>query len=153
VIERLRRWFEYDVWANREVLRGLTEAAAPPDKAVRLLAHIAGAELLWWSRLRGEAAAAPVWPEWKLEELAAQLQHAATAWRDYLGALSAADLEGEFEYVNSKGERHRSSREDVLIHVVMHSAYHRGQIAAAMRAAGFTPAYMDFIHATRLRLF
>jgi uncharacterized damage-inducible protein DinB len=33
--------------------------------------------------------------------------------------------------------------------VIMHSAYHRGQIASDMRAAGFTPAYTDFIHAIR----
>jgi uncharacterized damage-inducible protein DinB len=31
----------------------------------------------------------------------------------------------------------------------MHSAYHRGQIAADMRAAGFEPVYTDFIHAVR----
>jgi uncharacterized damage-inducible protein DinB len=35
------------------------------------------------------------------------------------------------------------------MHVIMHSAYHRGQIAADTRAAGFTPAYTDFIHAIR----
>jgi len=31
----------------------------------------------------------------------------------------------------------------------MHSAYHRGQIATAMRAAGYAPAYTDFIHCIR----
>jgi uncharacterized damage-inducible protein DinB len=31
----------------------------------------------------------------------------------------------------------------------MHSSYHRGQIAADMRAAGVTPAFTDFIHAVR----
>jgi uncharacterized damage-inducible protein DinB len=38
---------------------------------------------------------------------------------------------------------------DILTHVVAHSAYHRGQIAAAVRAAGGAPAYTDFIHAAR----
>jgi uncharacterized damage-inducible protein DinB len=33
--------------------------------------------------------------------------------------------------------------------VVMHSAYHRGQIASHMRESGQTPAYTDFIHAMR----
>jgi uncharacterized damage-inducible protein DinB len=31
----------------------------------------------------------------------------------------------------------------------MHSAYHRGQVALEMRAAGHQPAYTDFIHAVR----
>jgi uncharacterized damage-inducible protein DinB len=36
-----------------------------------------------------------------------------------------------------------------LTHVLLHSAYHRGQIASQMRGNGQTPAYTDFIHAVR----
>ena len=39
--------------------------------------------------------------------------------------------------------------DNTLLHVVMHGAYHRGQIAAAIRAAGGEPAYTDFIHCIR----
>ena len=52
-------------------------------------------------------------------------------------------------YRNSKGEAWSSRKEDILMHVIMHSAYHRGQVATAMRAAGSTPAYTDFIHSVR----
>jgi uncharacterized damage-inducible protein DinB len=31
----------------------------------------------------------------------------------------------------------------------MHSGYHRGQIAAAVRESGGEPAYTDYIHAVR----
>ena len=55
-------------------------------------------------------------------------------------------------YKNTKGESWTNSVEDILMHVVMHSAYHRGQIAADMRAAGHSPAYTDFIHGIRQRL-
>jgi uncharacterized damage-inducible protein DinB len=41
--------------------------------------------------------------------------------------------------------------DDILMHVVMHSAYHRGQIALEVRCAGQTPAYTDFIHAIRTK--
>ena len=34
-------------------------------------------------------------------------------------------------------------------HVVIHSAYHRGQIASDVRASGGVPAYTDYIHAVR----
>ena len=60
-----------------------------------------------------------------------------------------AGLSRSLAYKNSKGESFTSQKQDVLLHVVMHSAYHRGQIAADMRAAGFTPAYTDFVHAVR----
>lgn len=52
-------------------------------------------------------------------------------------------------YSNTKGQQWTSSVGDVLTHVVMHAAYHRAQIAAELRRAGHTPAYTDFVHATR----
>ena len=55
-------------------------------------------------------------------------------------------------YVNSKGEAWRSTVGDILTHVVLHSSYHRGQIASHVRATGAEPAYTDFIHATRTGL-
>ncbi|MGH9479278.1 MAG: DinB family protein [Terriglobales bacterium] len=35
---------------------------------------------------------------------------------------------------------------DILMHVALHSGYHRGQIAADMRSGGLEPAYTDYIH-------
>lgn len=37
----------------------------------------------------------------------------------------------------------------VLTHVLLHSAYHRGQVALGMRSAGLQPAYADFIYDVR----
>ena len=51
--------------------------------------------------------------------------------------------------VNSKGEPWTSSVEDILTHVVLHAAHHRGQVASGLRAAGHEPAYTDYIHAVR----
>lgn len=53
---------------------------------------------------------------------------------------------------NSLGEDWTSTVGDILTHVAMHGAYHRAQIAAAIRESGRTPAYTDFIHAVRRRL-
>ncbi len=58
-------------------------------------------------------------------------------------------LEGVVRYVNSAGEGWSSRVEDVLMQVILHGAYHRGQIAADLRAVGAEPAYTDFIEAAR----
>ena len=55
----------------------------------------------------------------------------------------------QITYKNSKGEAWTSAVEDILVHVTTHSAYHRGQIAADLRAAGIQPPYTDYIHAVR----
>lgn len=143
--ERIRRLFRYDRWANGEALG----SARGRQAALRLMAHVLGAEWLWLSRLRGLRPPVPVWPEWN--ELECERQRAALRpeWEAYLAALTDEDLKGAVDYVNSKGERWRSTVEDVLMHVVLHSAYHRGQAATAVRASGAEPAYTDFIHAVR----
>lgn len=142
---RLRRWFTYDDWANREVVSGLRRAHSAPTRSIKLLSHIVGTEFVWYARLKGETSRSAVWPEWSLEQIAAEIETLKSAWSAYLEALSEEDLARETSYTNSRGEHHRSRVEDVLVHVVMHGAYHRGQIAADMRGAGQQPVDTDFI--------
>ncbi len=142
------RMFAYDQWANRECVSALRAANAPAE-AVGRMSHILSAERLWLERLRSERQSMPVWPTCTLQECLALADNVASAWRDYLSGLTPESFGGKAEYRNSKGELWTSRVEDVLMHVLMHSAYHRGQIALEMRSAGQQPAYTDFIHAVR----
>jgi uncharacterized damage-inducible protein DinB len=148
VHSHLLRQFAYDDWANREVISGLLALPQPPQKAVRLMAHLVAAELVWLARLRGEVDPA-VWPEWDITSVEAKQREIALKLAEYLRSRMPEDLAREVEYKNTKGERWKNSIADILNHVAMHSAYHRGQIAMAMRDAGFTPAYTDYIQAVR----
>jgi uncharacterized damage-inducible protein DinB len=149
--EQLRRQFAYDAWANGEALAGLKASANPHPSARprQLLAHILSAERLWLERIRNQAQSLPVWPDFSLEQCEAQIDELARLWRDFLGQLSDPGLTEKVTYKNSKGEPWTSTVEDILIHAMLHSAYHRGQIASEVRASGEQPAYTDFIHAAR----
>lgn len=149
LLEYLRRQFAYDEWANREVLAGLKGSAHPTERPLQLLAHILAAERLWLERIRRQPQSLPVWPDFSFDQCQAQIVELAELWRELLGQLSAAGLSEEITYKNSKGEPWSSTVQDVLTHVVLHSAYHRGQIASQVRAGGEAPAYTDFIHAVR----
>ena len=148
-VDHYRRLLRYDAWANSEALRSMEKTGAPPPKAVGWLAHIIGAEKLWLSRLLETPTEYPVWPELDLAGCAAALVGLAREWPSYLGQLADADLADSVAYRNTKGELWTSTIGDILEHVVSHGAYHRGQIASGMRAAGLAPAYTDFIHAVR----
>ena len=141
--------FAYDHWANRECLRVMRESAFAGNDATKRIAHILSAEKLWLERMRREPQSLPVWPSSTIDECEAWAHEMDSAWRNYLKHLAPDGLSVQVEYRNTKGEVWSSRVEDVLTHVVMHSAYHRGQIALEMRAAGVEPAYTDFIHAVR----
>jgi uncharacterized damage-inducible protein DinB len=153
------RMFAYDHWANRACLSAMqtcdsvSNGTLAGETAVRdcvgRIAHILSAEKLWLERIRQQPQSMPVWPSSTVAECFEWAGRMVAAWRSYLTSLAPGGLDEKVEYRNSKGEAFSSRVEDVLIHVLMHSAYHRGQIAIQMRAAGMNPAYTDFIHAVR----
>lgn len=140
------RLFAYDDWANREELGRLRAITDPPSDALNLMGHIIAAEWLWLARLRRTESHLTVWPELDLHACVAEVEALRPAW---IEALPSLLLDGTITYVNTKGESFQSRVDDVLSHVVIHGAYHRGQIATLLRRTGAEPAYTDFIHCTR----
>ena len=149
MLEELHRLFAYDTWANREVLLGLKALGTGPARAIQLLAHILSAERLWLERLQNKPQSFAVWPDFPLSQCEREIEELRRLWTAYFAELTSERPLQRVDYTNSKGERWSNSILDILMHVVMHSAYHRGQIATVVRAAGHTPVYTDLIHAMR----
>jgi RimJ/RimL family protein N-acetyltransferase/uncharacterized damage-inducible protein DinB len=149
VEDGFRRLFAYNHWANLEALRSLAAIVPAPPRPLRIMAHIIGAEWLWLCRLEGRPSPLAVWPELAAPALSDQAGELRAAWEEYLADLSPSRRRESVAYVNSKGERWESRGDDVLTHVVLHSAYHRGQVASEIRSSGHAPAYTDFIHCIR----
>lgn len=148
LMRHFARQFTFDDWANREALASLR----PPGSAaalVKVMAHIVAAESLWLTRVRSEAPALAVWPDLTLAQLELHLGNLARGWQTLLNSLATSDLSRPIAYTNSQGEKWVSALSDVMAHVVLHSSYHRGQIASGLRAGGQAPAYTDYIHCTR----
>jgi len=148
-VDNFRRLLRYDHWANQEALHFLKAAKDPPVRSLGLLAHVLGAEYVWYSRLRQEPSPLAVWPQLTVADCEHHVSALSGVWEGYLNNLGREGLAATASYTNTKGEVFTTGVSDILMHVVMHSAYHRGQIAADMRANGHTPASTDFIHAVR----
>jgi len=148
-IEHLRRQFAYDAWANREVHATLSASGRPTARPLQLLAHILSAERLWLERIRKQPQSLPVWADFSPDQCEAQINELDLLWHEFLSRLTPAGLSENITYKNSKGEPWTSTVEDILTHVALHAAYHRGQIASQVRAGGGQPAHTDFIHAAR----
>jgi uncharacterized damage-inducible protein DinB len=148
LLHHYRQLASYDDWANREVIASF-RAGNATGRALQLMAHIVGAEYVWLARLQSGNSPFPVWPELTVEQCEEQVRKLAAIWRGFLGDDSSQLLDRLVPYKNSKGEFYESRVRDILTHVFMHSAYHRGQIASEVRQAGREPAYTDFIHGVR----
>lgn len=148
-VDDFLRMFTYDHWANRECLAAMRTSGPVPADTVGRMAHILSAQKLWLERILKQPQSMPVWPAATIEDCTALADEISAAWANYLHGLQISSLAGKVEYRNSKGDPWSSRVEDILTHVLFHSAYHRGQIALQMRASALEPAYTDFIHAVR----
>ena len=147
--DHLARLIRYDDWAHRQIMRALASVSPVPARPIQLMAHILSAQYVWLVRLQNQPQLYPVWPEWSLAECGQHLDAVLKIWAEYFGALNDSILSSRVAYKNTKGEPWNNTVEDIIMHVVMHSAYHRGQIAADMRARGLDPAYTDYIQWVR----
>jgi uncharacterized damage-inducible protein DinB len=157
VIERYRRWFEYERDSHAKVLASLNAVPghlreSPSfQKALDLMAHIVAARWLWLFRF-GAAKEGPgeFFPQAvSLADLAERVQKMQEAWSGYLSRLDEPEVSRTFEYRSYEGEWYRNTVEDILTQLFGHSWYHRGQIALLMRSIGGEPAATDFVFWTR----
>lgn len=141
----LPRLIAHLAWADDRVLAALRSATNPDPSCRELFAHLLAAEHVWLARLKGETPTHAVWPDLSLEQCAALVQTNQRALASYVAALTPDRLLQGVTYVNSAGRQFTSSSEDILLHVALHGAYHRGQIAWALRRGGSVPIATDYI--------
>lgn len=138
--------FEYDYWSNREALSSLGFANPVPETPLKIFGHVIGAQRVWLARIDGDVSAAPVpWPRLTLEDCKGAVDELHGRWTRLLGNVAPAQLTENVTYRNSKGVEFKTPLEDVLQHVIIHSAYHRGQVAVVQRQAGARPALTDYV--------
>jgi uncharacterized damage-inducible protein DinB len=147
MMHKLNGLFAHMRWADQRVLETLltAHADADVDRATNMYAHVLGAENVWINRLRGSAGTIAVWPSLSSAECAQLARENADAYDAFITGLSAEDLGRMTSYTNSTGVHFQTRVDDILLHVAMHGAYHRGQIAMLLRDAGAEPLATDYI--------
>ncbi len=143
--DHFTRLFQHVAWADARVLESLHSAQNQQKRSLELYSHMLGSEHVWLSRINGTIQRIVVWPVLTLDECEALGKENVAAFRDLVSRLTPDLLEKPIAYRNSAGDQFTSTVEDMLTHVAMHGSYHRGQIAAALRAGGDTPSPTDYI--------
>lgn len=155
-LDDLRSIYAYNAWANSrffEAIAGLDEErrTAPLESSfpsvIATLGHIVGAEWIWLSRWQGTSPGG--FPEWlqspTLEDLRTRLSQVESDRTAFLATLTPDDLQRPLAYKLLNGTASSLRLLDLLLHVVNHSSYHRGQLTTLLRQVGATPPATDYV--------
>ena len=143
--EWLQRLVQHLAWADARVLEGLMTDPGSDRAALEYFAHVIAVEHLWLSRIRGVASDVAVWPTLSIDECAALADRNRRELESLIAEMGPQDLARDVAYVNSAGKAFVSRVDDILLHVMLHGAYHRGQVSLIVRRSGGTPVPTDYI--------
>jgi uncharacterized damage-inducible protein DinB len=137
--------FKYNDWATRKSAESLVELKNKNDKSEELLSHIISAQKVWLNRILGKSAIVDPWHRLTQKDWIPQSTSLTAEWINLLEEIEEKEFERRIEYTNSKGEKFINTIKDIIVHVIIHSTYHRAQIAQLVRQSGGEPAKTDYI--------
>jgi uncharacterized damage-inducible protein DinB len=68
---------------------------------------------------------------------------------NYVSALAPSESSEILDFTFTDGDRGRMSKEEVLLHVVTHGGYHRGNVGQVLKSISVAPPrdlYTKFLH-------
>ncbi len=147
MLDQFRKNFEFDYWATDNFMKALVEMAQPPEKAVKILGHILFASDIWLARLMKEDLSrfADPYPPYSLAECRQKLDQLHEKWKNYLANFKPENLGEKIVFANTQGKRYEHVVQNVLVHVVNHSSYHRGQLATLVQQGEGKRPNTDYI--------
>ena len=152
----ISKLFDYNRWANARTVEPVASLSAEEfgrklggsfPSVRETLAHIYAAEWIWLERWHGRSPRAlPTAREVpSLEALKEKWGSVEDGQRGFVEGLTEARMEESVSYVNTKGEKWAYPLGEMLVHIVNHSTYHRGQVATMLRQLGKTPLPTDYL--------
>ena len=143
-IEHIKHLFEYDDWANRRTISALE--VGPSVRSKRILAHLLITKQEYFERLSGkDSTGFDFWLDMTLEGSAWLVRSTHANYSRLLEGADDSILEQVARYKTSEGVPHENTYRELLTHVLLHSAIHRGNIVLKMREEGYEPPKIDYI--------
>ena len=142
--EYFQKLYRYNAWASQRVVSCLARQNVQEEKILSLLGHIVAAQFLWLHRIKAlPPPTLKLWGTYTLTDLIRLSEDAGKKWLEFVEQTD--NFNRELTYTNYVGEPYVNNVEMIMIHLVNHSTYHRGQIAMLLREKGLEPINTDFI--------
>lgn len=152
----LLNYARYNLWANQRVCDFLAQAEEEKlnreivssfTSLRKTIFHAYGAQVLWLKRLHGESPSAfPSYESKSSSETIHGLMETSQHLIAYVESRSEEQLMEMLAYKNIAGESFTTRISDIILHVVNHGTFHRGQIITMLRQLGYTKLFpTDYI--------
>jgi uncharacterized damage-inducible protein DinB len=151
----------YNLWANDRICAWIKKAETKVDDELtssfptirKTLYHLWDAQFIWLTRLNGESP--NTWPshsfKGNLDEAIEGVKKNSSEFIAFIENLKPEDYQRRVEFKALDGTSFFNTVEDIIIHVMNHSTYHRGQLITMLRMVGFTAVEStDFIRYLRV---
>ncbi len=154
-VATLERVLSYKATANSEILeamRKFDDASPAKEIAIRVLNHTYAVDQIFAANLQraGHGYTSPNPSQApSLEELSAAIKTSDQWYIDYVPHLDETQLAERIDFTFTDGLPGCMSREEMLMHVTIHGAGHRGQISVLMMQNSITPpgdGFTSFLH-------
>lgn len=153
----LQSLFAYKAWANEELFSFLSALPAADHAqqlhgSLRTLNHIYVVDRIFRAHLSGEPRpfdATNTKDTPSLDQLRADVAATDAWYLAYAGSLTPTDLAQMVAFDFTDGDRGRMSREEILLHVLTHGGYHRGNVGQLFKSISIAPPrdlYTKFLH-------
>lgn len=136
------RQFQYNEEITGIFIDHLLDQASSPKQVNVWLSHTLNALFVWTARVNNTQSKVEVNQVHNADQLH-QLNR--EAHKAIFNLLERGNLHHVYTYQNSKGETFSNSLDEILTHLIIHSAHHRAQISSSWRETGITPPVSDFI--------
>lgn len=148
----LLKLYQYNAWANRRVIGCLERQAVTDEKIVSIFAHCVAANFIWYNRFMGlPRSDYKLWGGgYTIADLKKMVEEANELWMSFIDSNNSFDR--VLKYHNYVGDYYENNIQDIMIHLVNHGSYHRGQVAVLLRERGYEPVNTDLITYDRVLL-
>lgn len=137
---------KYNHWANLQTLLSIKELKKQDEKGIHLFSHLLISQRTWLERIKKREHTFPTfWEGLSLEQCETLIDEYNKEWQDYIGDSGEKELDRICVYRSSSGELFNNTVREIIVHLVNHSSYHRGQIASLVKKSKGTPAVTDYI--------
>ena len=142
--EYFLKLYQYNAWSNQRVLNSIQRQNVNDEKILSVMGHVVAAQFLWLHRIKAlPPPDVKLWGTYTLPQLITLSEEAGKQWLAFV--QSNDNFNRELTYTNYVGDPYVNNVETIMIHLVNHSSYHRGQIAMLLRQKGFEPINTDLI--------